>query len=199
MISGSVLAWKYHPGGPWLIDLVGKVIVEAQQADGIQEEDQLTHEASLLIDDLANVRIYESTVWTDADGKWRNGAKRHVFPAGTSIEAIKALLDFDVLYPPLFVAPRRVTDRQIAYAESQVKDGASYNFLLLGFVWFVLHTVRFWRWLGWVPFTSRHYGAYCSVYVNRISASGWTLTPLSDLNWAPPSTVAQSDLLGEPQ
>ncbi len=170
MKNATILLWRYHAGPSWLLNLVGEEICRVTKSPYV-------HAAIFL-----GGKVYESTVWF-VNG-WPHGGVR-----------IHEEADWDEAWEPITDVPPDVVNRMIAYAEEQISEHRPYNVFELLAMSFVWPTRRFWRWLGWIPFTAGFLGKFCSTFTEKVWLAGYSLVPLDDEEMAPPCELAQSPML----
>src|SRR3989304_7036514 len=127
----KILVWEYHKGKDCFMNFVGKNIIFWTGMDEVH--------VAILLDDY----VFESTVWKDAKGKLRNGARK------------TAWIDWEKNGNPL---PNRAfdltaldwqVDRMKVWFNQRVSEHMPYNFMALLTFIVVAPSRWFWNIIGW--------------------------------------------------
>jgi hypothetical protein len=186
MVDGSVLFWKYKPGGDWLFDFVDWVICKITDSNKV-------HTAIY----VCGV-VYESTVWFEPISllglkiNWpHSGVKKLTLQELNTVPSAEYAghRGPDVTVPP--DAAKLMAD----YAEAQIQKKRPYNIPELAAMLVIWPTRPIWRALNWAPFTASVLGNFCSTFVEKCWLAGFCLVPLSDTNFTPPSELDGSKRL----
>ena len=186
MKDGSVLFWKYKPGGDWLFDFADWLICKTTDSDKVH--------TAICLGDV----VYESTVWFEQISilgikiNWpHSGVKKLTLQELDSVTSA----EYAGHKEPVTNVPPDAAQLMVRYAELQIKKKRPYNFPELVAMLLIWPTRGIWRALNWAPFTASFLGNFCSTFVEKCWLSGFCLVPLSDTNFTPPSELDSSSRL----
>lgn len=156
----SIPVWRYHKQDNWFRDLVSRSIV------------YFTGYKYVHVGIYFYGKLYESTVWTDENGKLRSGIR------------ITVQGDPSVTPPSFCMVPWRLelTEDRMKRIEKilneYVEESRPYNVFKLVVLALVWPTRWFWKKIKWVPFNHDVFGEVCSGFVDEVMYKArWDLFP----------------------